>query len=70
MLRQNAARINLCHVTAFSYSQNILSQIRKIFVTLGLNTLSYLDKKFFLKQMSLKVDVTYNKNNKMPIFYV
>ncbi len=53
------------------YSQNLLSQIRKIFVTLGHTILRFLSLEvFFWKQILLKVDVTYNDNNKMAIFNV
>ncbi len=42
------------------YSQNILSQICKIFVTLGIKTLRFIKtKSFFYKEI---VDVTYSKN--------
>ncbi len=48
--------------------KNYLSQICKIFVTLGLNILRLLKLYVFLKQRSLDVNVNYNKNSKMPIF--
>ncbi len=51
-----------------TYSQNCLSQIRTFFVTLGLNIMWFLRLKVFFKQISLGVDVTYNKNSVIPIF--
>ncbi len=51
--------------------KNFLSQILKIFVTLGINILRfYRPQAFFSKQVSVKVDVIYYKGSKIPIFYV
>jgi hypothetical protein len=52
------------------HSQNSLSQIRKIFVTLGLSDLRFLRLKVFLKQILLEFDLTYNKYTETPTFYV
>jgi hypothetical protein len=44
------------------YSQNFLRKFLKISVTLGLNILNFFKtKSAFLKQISLEVDITYNK---------
>ncbi len=53
------------------YSQNFLCKFLKISVTLGLNILVFLKTESSVsKQILLKVDVTYNKNDKKPNFYV
>ncbi len=53
------------------YSQNFLIQIRKIFVTFGPQYLeNFKTKRVSQQQLSLEVDVTYNKSNKMSISYV
>jgi hypothetical protein len=61
-------RINFTDFHQGPDSQNFLSQIRKLFVTLGLSIFRFLKLKVFLTQISLEIDVTYNKNNKMPSF--
>jgi len=50
--------------------QNFLSQIRNIFVTLGLKSSDYYDYNWFLKQMSFIVDGYYCKKHKLFIFIV
>jgi hypothetical protein len=44
-------------------SQNFFSQICKIFVTLDFNILELLRLKWFLKQISVKLDVFYYRSN-------
>ncbi len=44
----------------------MLSKIFKIFVTLSLGILRFLNSAF-LKKISLKIDVSYHKNNKLAI---
>jgi hypothetical protein len=46
----------------------IFTKLLKIFVTLSLNILGFLRLKVFFKQIPLEVDVSYNKNNEIPIF--
>jgi len=49
-------------------SQSFFSQIRKIFVTLGLNILGFLGQSsVLLKQISIKLDVLNSKSNKIPL---
>jgi hypothetical protein len=48
----------------------LASKIRKFFVAMSLKILSLLRFMVFLKQVSVKVNVTHNKNNKIYFFYV
>jgi len=48
----------------------MFTKLLKLFVTLVLIILKVKARKCFLYQISLEVDVPYNKNNKMAIFYV
>ncbi len=64
-------RVSFKPQTRGPYSQNFLCQIRKFFVTLGVNIIGFLRLKVgFLKQISVKLDVIYYTSNKTPNSYV
>ncbi len=50
-------------------SQNFLQKFVIFFVTFGLQSWDYLGLKYVLRQISLKGDVNYCINHKVPFFY-
>jgi len=50
-------------------SQNFLGKFLTFFITLVLKSWDNLGSKYFLKQISLKGDLIYCINNKVPISY-